>query len=380
MDKNDLLPILSFILIAILLKQTFLISPNLTFDDQTYLTLANQFLNGTYQITSSPYGYGFLFIILTACLGPALELLSFMGILIVAYSLLKHYYPANIAITTTLGLELSCFMFLYSGRVLPDMPVGLLIALSTYIMLVKPRYSMIAGFLLGFTIFFKFGGFILPILLLAYCNPLIACFALLALGGCTVYCIYRRKPRLSMAFILGVLIAIALYQCFIPAGQSVFTLAHQYDALQISLSQATWYSNILLLPAFIGGYGIGTNYFAQVFPLGALFIFALVGSFMVLKSKDRNMKMASAAFWLGLLYLMFGTESLAGYVLITVVSRYMITFAIVIALLAAHFMNCIYQRKPKLSVLLILLAIIIMSNVPMYIYFGIYHSIIFHFG
>ena len=346
---------------------------NPTFDDALYLKFSSQVIAGNFNILSSPYAYGIGFIYPLALaqealgsIGPSiLQVLEYLSIGIVVYLTLCKYFSNKIALGTSLSLEASIFILGYASRVLPDMMLGLLIAIVFLILAYRRDTALgmlLAGFMSGLTLIVKMGGFVA--LLLAG----ISAMPLVVVSGIVLVCIYYyfkelSKPRRT-AYIAGLFLAILLIQSLMPV--SLLGMTNLYLNNQARISQANLNLNVQTMIVNLIAYEYAQD---QIFPIGALLIFAIIGTGIILWKKDKRFYFAVLAFWVSFLYLYLGTESFMQYTFITVESRYFIELCAPMAILAGAFLSWLSRYFSENKILIYSVLITMMSNVPMYFIF-----------
>lgn len=380
MRRNDWLAI--GILLAIALGLVFLIwqGPDLSFDDANYILFSHQMLNGTYNITESPYAYGSFFIgtLALSAQDPSLPGIMELCLLIACtYLICLKLYGTKIAFVTSLCLELSVWVFIYASRALPDMLLGLLIAIVFLIYTYKPdklAWRAAAGFVAGFTIFVKWGGFILLLLLLPTVVPY---FNYAVLIGFMIIALASRKHA---SFLFGLGIAVFLYSILLPSGASIPRMAQAYSATQAKLSSANLVLNMETIVVLLFWYGS-----VQSYSLGGFIFFVIFGTALIIKHRKWEYTFAILGFWLSFLYLFFGTESFTNYIFVTVVSRYFVAFVAPMAILGGYFVNWLYAhtRFPLFYggnlVLIMLVLAVFVTNVGFYLLFYINPNIHYTF-
>jgi hypothetical protein len=352
-DKKSSLAIL--ILIGLIFSLAFYSGPSPHFDDSKYLLYSHQILNGTFTILQSSYAYGTGFLYLTAASiyltgNPILpELLAYLVMSILIYYTLTRFFDPEISFIGALSVELSAFVFLYATRLLPDMFLGCMLAAILWIFAWKREsqpWLCLAGVIIGSSLFIKMGA--TPLFL-----GMIPAF----------FFIYRKDTAL---LIYPAIVTIGLYVLLLPHGASFLTMITTYGSLQAHLSTATIWTNLSLLYFWTSGY-LPRPTFPQIFPLGALFIFAIIGTSLARNLKNKDFYYHTVFVWRNLLYMILGTEALTGWIFITVVDRYLIYFSPGLALLACVFYSELKKIDPQLPWLALL--VLIASNVPMYLYF-----------
>lgn len=370
-DSRTYLHLLVLLAVGILLSKAYFVGVHSSFDDVDYLLYSKQMLNGTFSITESTYSYGVLFLSTVAASYGALgqqwaaglpSIIEYLSLILVVYFIGIKYLRRDMAFLGALSAELSAFVFLYSTRVLPDMLLGLMLALGLLILAYRSesrKCVLAAGMLFGLTVFVKFGG--------------LAFALIIALGLALVY----REYLNSILIVLGMITGLLLYQLILPHGITILTLFNRYDALQASLSEANLANNIKTIYVMALGYNAPTPYFSQIFPLGALFFYTIIGTAIAIRKRKKEMLFYAFVFWAAYLYLFLGTESLSNYVFFTVVDRYLILSALPMAVLSGHVFENTYNtvkrrlgRRAAYGSILMLIVILLASNLPMYFYFS----------
>ncbi|MDE1834572.1 MAG: glycosyltransferase family 39 protein [Candidatus Micrarchaeota archaeon] len=366
-------PYVLIIATACLMMALFWQGPNLTFDDANYIHYAQLLTQGKLSFTSSPYSYGLGYIALVALALPfpaLLNAIEYIAILLICYQILTRYFDKDAAFIGAICAAIAPFMFIYATRILPDMSLGLIFSLVFLIYAYKPqstKWAFAAGLLAGSSIFIKFGGFVLLMLLMPiWALALLAFAAILGLG-------LDYKPRLC-ALILGIILMLGAYQLLSPV--SIHYLAQTYSQVQVNLAQTTWINNIgtMLDMGNLIGYGFMSG---QVFPIGILFILAVFGTAIIIWERKKTLYFALVAFWLGWLYLFFGTESFSSYALITIVDRYLIPFLPPMLILGTMAIQKLMELRPRyrLGMALGIIGLAMLLNLPVYHFFALHHFI-----
>lgn len=373
MDRN----IGWLIAICILLIAIEWQGPNLTFDDANYLLYAHQILNGTFNMTESPYAYGFIYpytVAAAVALGPNFlqiagipNAIEYIILILLIYGIaLEAMQQKNkiIAFAVALLAASSAFIVAFSSRVVPDMLIGVIIAAVIYGDLLirkteKQDAYYVVGMLLGLLPFIKISA-----------ATIIIPFAL--------YLIFYKRGWSTFYFFSGLGTMLLIYFAIIHFNLGIFA---SYSANQVKLSTANPTINFLTGFIFTAPFLYYTQegVFWQVFPLGLLFDFALIACYYALLKKDTKMLWYAFILISSTLYLLFGTESFTHYVSIVVVARYFIMLAPIMALLTARFLFSLesflrgkYSKRTALIVICGIVLIGVIVQLPMLVYF--YHS------
>ena len=324
------------------------------YDDTSYILYAKHMLNGTFNTFSSPYAYGYVLPATVALSFAAFgqnnfaaglpAMIEYMTLIILSYIILLKLFPNRYAFAGALMLAVSAFIAAYTYRVLPDMPAGVLIALACYFLLSgKPSRAVIAGALIGATIFIKMGVLLVaPIFII-------------------VLLIY--KPRLrGIAFALGLSIAIIIY--FATIGWH-FSIIQAYSINQVRINTTNLVINSYTA-LFTYTFNFLNNY--QIFTLGLLLFLTLPGFMLAVKRKDAIIQQFGLIFIAFYIYLFFGTESITKWAFIVVVSRYFIWVAIPMVISSIYFIQWLVEKAREKQQNITLAFIVLCSiavNIPM---------------
>lgn len=110
----------------------------------------------------------------------------------------------------------------------------------------------------------------------------------------------------------------------------------------------------------------------QVFPLGLIIFFAIVGTAIALYQRERSLIYLSILLWGVFFYLFLGSVTLTKYSFIFVVSRYFIMVSVPMAILGGYAIWAVYNacrpilRSYAVCALLLMLIVVIVSNIPLY--------------
>ena len=258
---------------------------------------------------------------------------------------------------------------MYSNRVLPDMVIGFLISLSIYILIVfeDNKYgvvlgSYLSGSIFGLIVFIKLGA--------------ISLFVFLVLA---LILAYRKDLLTLLSSLYGYGSVIGIYQLILNidfSSMNIESLMLSYSKFQLSLDQATIWSNLALIPYFIFSFNLSNPEFAQIFTVGILFAVGLVNGVLIIRNrnKESGLKFASIFFLSAFIYMLVGTVSATAYIPVTVVTRYMIYFSLPMALIFADAI-----RNLKNEYLYIVMFLSLLMQLPVYIYFGTVQNIVYHY-
>jgi 4-amino-4-deoxy-L-arabinose transferase-like glycosyltransferase len=335
---------------------------NYTFDDVGYLKYAGQILNGTFSPLQSPYAYGYM-LPLTIAVSYKLfgisnfsasvpSIIEYALLVIIAYfTVLKLFRSRKIAFIGALGLAFSAFVAVYSSRPLPDMFIGDAVALAIYFSLFEDkRYFILSGLSMSAIVFFKLGA-IIP-----------------ALGMLVGLIILKSRIR-AVYYFIGLFTGLMLY--FLSVG--TLGIITTYSATQIGLAhtQVSLVGNLMtMLYLMLFGYDASAQAFLQTFTLGFLFLYAILGSWLVIKKKKSELYLILFVFWFTFFYLFLGTEGLTRYSLIITVSRYFIWVSVPMCILASFFIYTVSLAGTKKRISMLLLMLIILSNLLIILFFA----------
>ena len=360
-----LLILVCLVLLGIMFKNN---TVNLTFDDANYVSYAHQIIQGSFNPLESPYAFGFLLPVPIALSYMALGfsnlaaslpfMIAYVLLILVIYAISNKFFNGIISFSTALIVSFSAFLVGYAPRILPDIPIGLAIALSLYLMLNEDKkLSFTAGILMGLIFYIKLGAiFIVPIALVSL--------------------LLMSANKKALYFLGGVIIISLIYFALLGFNLNIVSI---YSQGQAKATQATLSTNLMeglyILP--IGYTFYSDNAVIQIFPLGLLFILALAGGVLAIYKRNRKILFAFLLLMLTYGYLFLGTESLHSYTSITVEARYLIWVIAPMALCAGFGIEWIYYKAQALwgkryayLSLLIIIALALLSNLPSLIVFA----------
>jgi 4-amino-4-deoxy-L-arabinose transferase-like glycosyltransferase len=392
-DRGILAALAAIAVVGLALSYLFFSGPFYSFDDMDYITFAHQMLNGTFNLTSSPYAYGFLVpfsiaasfsafgINVPASILPAM--VEYLAIIAIAFAAARKMYGNSVGIVSALLVATAPFVVGYSTRVLPDMAVGVSAGISVLLFVYAgddkrgSALYFLSGAFAALTIYFKLIG-------LAFILFFAVALAVRSSG--------KRKTGKNAGLragyaLVGAAAVLALYAAIFQVyGSGIAAAVSAYGRNQVSISPTTLGDNINALIVSIGFAGPVSRYAPyvdpQIFPLGLMCLLAFLGTVMGLAEKGKGIAFLSVILWGVFFYLFFGTVTLTKYAFITVISRYFIAVAVPMAVLASYAickMSDTMSRRTRTArtrfIALFLIAAIV-SNIPAYLALYNYNMII----
>ncbi len=326
-------------LCGVLLIHFFYTGPYLQFDDQKYLALVAQVGNHTFSPAINLRAYSWLFIYLSYLSGAifgqtqsgfvALVAIEYLSLILLTYILgLRVTGDKKLSLFAAFLVCIFPFTIQYSSRLLPDMLMGVLGAISAVMLFSDRKVDwVLSGAAAGLMLYVKLMAF-------AYLIP----FAIAAL-------ISRKRAYVIPAM----LITMAIYTIpFIVYVHNPFFAFQNYGGFQELLSPTTPGNNLLglmLMGSLWQSTGpISINF--QNYQLGLLLWFAALGTVMSVKYMDGKMVAMSGLFWVFTLYLCFGTISLSHYAVGSFITRYFIVVAAPFAILVAYAVKNLVVKFP----------------------------------
>jgi 4-amino-4-deoxy-L-arabinose transferase-like glycosyltransferase len=364
-----LLIVICILIAGIMYKNNSL---NTTADDAFYMSYAQQIYHHQFNPLETTYTYGYFmsaqiaisFILfgITTFATAVPFVLEYILLILVIYLTAKKYFEPRIAFSAALITSFTAFLAVYSTRLFPDIPIGLLVACALYLSLEEGKGKLFtAGMLIGMILFFKTGAMLVaPIFIIA---------------------LLLSKPRKKVLwFTLGLLIMSFIYLTTIGFNIGII---NTYSQNQVSLhtiqvtNTVTSLAKNLVQMLYVYPIGYSKITFIQIFPLGALFIFAIIGGIWVIHKKEKKFIFAFFIMLAVYGYLFLGTESLHQYFFIVVVGRYFIWIIPFMALLAAYFLDKTYKIVKErfgdimaIEYLAFMVFIALLSNLPFLILFA----------
>ncbi len=377
--------LLVLILVAgLLLARPLYASPFYMFDDSSYIGFAHQMLSGSFNPAESPYSYGFLLplslalsfsifgINVFASILPAI--VEYLAIILLTFAISRKLYDNKVGLVSAFLIAIAPFVVGYSTRVLPDMGVGVFAGLSLLFFVyaqeskkAKQLYFL-SGACAALTVYIKMIG-------LAY----ILFFIIILL----FQVLRQKKPKKDGASFLysfaGVLVILIAYACimFLYSG-SLFGSFLAYGQNQSTISPSSLGNNLNAMLTVLFNYSSPYGMFLdpvadpQVFPLGLIIFFAIVGTAIALYQRERSLIYLSILLWGVFFYLFLGSVTLTKYSFIFVVSRYFIMVSVPMAILGGYAIWAVYNacrpilRSYAVCALLLMLIVVIVSNIPLY--------------
>ncbi len=379
--------LLALILIGgLVLARMLYASPFYSFDDANYLNFAHQILSGGFNPAESTYAYGFLlpislaisFLIFGTGVFAAIlpSIAEYIILIVLSFAIARKLYGNNVGIISAFLIAAAPFVVGYSTRVLPDMGVGVFAGFSLLFLVYAQESGrsnllyLLSGASAALTIYVKMIG-------LAY----ILFFMIILL-------FYRPKRAASTSKryvhtliypFAGIFLVLIAYVCimFLYSG-SLLGPFIAYGQNQSAISLSSIGNNINTMLVLLFGYSspyktfLGPVSDPQVFTLGLIIFWALVGTAIGIYQRRKETVCMSVLLWGVFFYLLFGTVTLTKYSLIFVVTRYFIMISVPMAVLGGYVIYAVYNASRPLlrayntSLLVLILVVVIISNIPVY--------------
>jgi hypothetical protein len=370
--------------------------PQSNYDDTVYMNFAFRILHGTFNPTVSPFAYGYIipasvaasFALFGTGLIQAIipEVLEFVLLLAVVFFIAKTYSSNSESLMAALMFGISPFVMGYVTRVLPDMLIALLAAVSILFFLRGSKDSktwmfLAAGFFAGATIFVKFEA-LMYLLFFIIASFLFLAFSkrILKKARRKSKCfVHSKKLVYAAVLVVGILISVVLY--FAPfmliSGHALYPIT-MLDDYGNYLTISDLSMNIgTLISMSTPSFNVYANAIYYDFFIGSIIYFAIMGTAIALAKRDLTRLFESVLCWGIYLSMFFFTASLSKYEVFAVTSRFIILIAAPMALLSAYAIMQIYGYLKKLkssrfSIVITVIIVIAVSllNIPSYIIIG----------
>ncbi len=396
--QQKFLAIVLVLVVAAIMCWYLYAGPNPFYDDSTYVFLANYAIaNTNIFILINRFGYGFLkvyFIALSFSLfgyggfqAVLSSVVSYMAMVILIFltgaRLKKGVYFGTLA--AFIGAA-APFIAGYATRTLPDIPLGMLVALSTYLFTLGQkrifRHKMIPVFLFGFvtalTAYINEQGFIFIVFSAAV---LVAMYFLERIGHS------HKKMTMSSTylifFFLGIAAGIMLYLIayYLIVNDAFYVFEH-YSNIPNSMSVV---DRVMILFAPYAQNASSFN--EEIYPAGVILILSIVGIPLSILKREKTVIYIAIVYSLTLAYMLIAPSSPSvtlaggGYVPIPFVTRMLDMFALPIALLCAYTVFTVFElvrtyggKKVALIVAGLLIASVFLAEVPEYAFVKSYNT------
>lgn len=374
------------------------------YDDTFYVFYAYQLLSGNLTFMVNAFSYSFLNLAPIAVSFALFGYNTYSAILpsVVEYALLmfiammvaRRLYGRTFAAIGTVLVATAPFLTMYITRALPDINIGLAVALSISLFLLSVRrgtriLAVASGVAAAYTIYVKNVAF-LYLALFIIAN-------LIAYRGAFLTHKYKSgrghvkasKARYALLGNLGITflcIAIGLFLYmlvfYLSAGNPLFPFINYGTSPAVLPPLQEVY---LLVKPYYSYSGLGLNSNFELFSLGPIAILAVIGTAIGIYRKNSNINYLSFFNWAIFAYLIFGTSTIHGYVPVPTVSRFFAIIAMPLAVLGGYAMYHMYRaakavlRNKTLVMAAFVLLIVAMelSYIPVYKMFTYYASWIY---
>ncbi|MEM3744776.1 MAG: glycosyltransferase family 39 protein [Candidatus Micrarchaeaceae archaeon] len=321
------------------------------YDDLTYITLAHQMLAGNFTIGYGPFAISLGVIVPLAVsfmlfgyniLSAALPTITAYIVLIVSIFLIGRELQGNkLAALAAFLTATSPIVTPYVFRVLPDISLGALVALSFYLFLIgyRKRSSMLllaSGFIIGLSPFVRLDG-----LMLAFFYV----FSILVASK-----IQKEKRITVYAYvIIGLLLALAIYflTFFVYTGNPLHPIYAFGSSVRV-INKSSLANNLNILINLLSPASSTNLRGPYLYTMGPIFLFAIFGSAVALLKRSKFAVIA--IFNLSTFFYYFlGTGSPTEYIPLLIWSRSLATILVSVSIMAAYLIVEIYESAERES-------------------------------
>jgi len=388
-NRYEVAALLAIIAIGLGISFWMYSGPNPFYDDTSYISLARSAALGFGGFITSKFAYGFLKILLLALsfiifgygqLQAILpSLVEYIALILLTFLISRRLLTRQFALLATLIGAMMPFVVAYVTRVLPDIGLGMMVALSIYALMsaidnpLKRSYLFLSGFLLAATVYmneqaFAFIGITAILLLLLH--------------------LYERETRtgnerrnvsktradnttnaaLGLRFYtyiaLGVAAGLIVY-CLVfdlAIGLPFFAFEHYASPPTIDLASEL---RTAFSPTAFGVTSSHTN--QDSYPPGPFFLLSLPGALLGILSRKRKLACLGGVYLAMLAYFFFGPSSLSfltgggRYNTVPFVTRMLGMLALPIAFFCAYLFQSAYSIiERRTNAIIGILAVIIL--------------------
>jgi 4-amino-4-deoxy-L-arabinose transferase-like glycosyltransferase len=373
MDDRTAYACLAVVIVIGLALAAFMYSGPLIGMDDEIIYNAMHMLNGTFNITSTPYAFGYLQPALVAVSFASFgvsaftaiipTLIEYVSLIIIAFLAGKTLFNNEVGLLSGILIITMPTVLGFATQALVDMLMGVLVGLIVYALALaikhrehRQRMSLSAGLMCGLMAFVKIGGVGIAI-------PILIAILLL-------------DRKLIMAFVIGLVVSLLIYTAtfYMLSGwkASILSALEEYSQNQMTMASPNKPS-ILLNSVTMLDVLVGPPAIWQVLPLGLITLFIAFSTYFAFKNGDKRLLYPALMFWFTFFYLFFGTESVHSYALIVVVTRYFLLVSIPMAVLAAYALFDMYETfqyaagaRFAFGLLVLCIVLILVSNIPSY--------------
>lgn len=391
-------PLIPALILGLLLILYTYSGPDFFYDDATYLYLAHLASMGNNSIFLSRFAFGFLkifqlavpmylfgFNIQSAVFVSVIDYLILVSLVFLSARELADGKNAWFAPLSALIAATFPFVVGYATRVLPDIPLGMVSALSIYLFIIgrKTRHTKLIPFLVGITtmltVYMNEEGFIfagaafIALILINFSRE--KSNQAVSLFGNGISAIDYHYIWLFLAGITaGFLIYVTVFGLF--TGNPLFPFMH-YPSIQNN-SPMQKIIIALFSPYIINSFVASAAISIDIFPLGTFFLLSLVGAFLALYKKERPLYYLAIIEIITVIYLVLGPSSPTDvlihhkYLTLPTVSRMFALVALPAAILASYLFLLVFSYakrvmgRPAAQFTIALIIAIALMNVPTY--------------
>ena len=391
--RNDNIAVFTSLLIVIvlglLLAMYAYAGPDPAYDDATYILQAHYMAMGNfYDVLTNVFTFSFMEVVPYAISfylfgygttqAVVASLCEYFLLIILTFLLAKRIIDKKYAVLAAFFTAITPFVVLYATRVLPDMILGIFIALALYFYASTKKNKLdyfVLGIILSLSIYAKteafaflgfFGFFI-------FVEIFYRSFRHNRKGSAASYI---NNSLLFGSFVLGILIGLFVYFFiyYIYVRSPFFIFTHY------TFYPGDLFSNIMMLNPFTSAV-----YFLETFSIGLLFYFFIAGGVVAILKKNTKAAIIFSATFFFVLYLIFGSSSLTNYVVVSVSTRFFAAVVAPLATLSAYLVREVSNKAFKitgssiikyLSMILLVLAIVLYDAQQIYLITVYYNSAI----
>jgi 4-amino-4-deoxy-L-arabinose transferase-like glycosyltransferase len=370
------------LVVGLALAAAFYSGPLYTMDDGSLIAIAKNMLYDNFSMTSSPFALSYLPSALVYASFEAFgistvsailpSIIEYVALILLAFLVGKTLFNNEVGVISGVLIITMPNVLGVVTRVVPDLLLGVLTGFMMYALALAAKHKereqglyLSAGLICGLMAFAKLGG--------------------VGLAIPVVVAVFFLDRKLVVPFAAGLLISLLIYTAtFYALGgwkTGIISAVEGYSQNQVRLTQADLQTNYVTMLDVITGPVV----LLQVLPFGLILLFIFLSTYIGLKNRNKALLFAASMFWFTFLYLFFGTESMQGYVFITVVTKYFLLVSIPMAVLAAYLLFDIYSASHHhlgkgiaLTLLALLIALVLISNLPAYTAVYVYKLYILH--
>jgi 4-amino-4-deoxy-L-arabinose transferase-like glycosyltransferase len=349
------------------------------YDDVTYIFYAHQMLAGNFNFDYSPFAISIGLIIPIAISFKLFGISNFPAVLPTII-----YYISLVSLTFFTGKKLRGNSFgllsaffaatsplatLYIYRVLPDLLLGLIVSLSFYLFLkaeerANKRIYFISGVVIGFGLFVRPDG-----LLLAFFYLISMLFNVKkgAKGN-------RLTPILYALSGILIIDSLYLFIFLFYTGDPLHPFLTFGGAVNALSTSPLWW-NIRALSDMLNPVSLQNIMGPYTYTVGAAFLFALIGSALILAKRDKAEPIA-IFFITVFFYYFLGTSSITHYSFIEVETRFFTSLLMPISIATAYLIFEVYENlKSELKIYAIISCAFLIFAV-LFLYGNAYSSVL----